>query len=101
VVSSHQGGIPLYTNRTAKGQKACSFDVTFRTMWWLKGIVARDFTALVFSSKVSILGPDSYPKFCSNLVSISQSYLNLKFDSPLHYAAGSQKKIVSWESFNT
>jgi hypothetical protein len=43
---------------------------------------------------VSILGPESYPKFFSNLVSNSQSYLNLKFDSPLHYAAGSQKKIV-------
>ncbi len=67
----------------------------------LTGTVARNFTALVFSSKVSILGPDSYPKFVSDLVSNSQSYSNLKFDSPPHYAAGSQKKIVSWESFNT
>jgi hypothetical protein len=62
-----------------------------------KGTIARDFSALVFF----ILGPDSYPKFFSNLVSNSQSYSNLKFDSPLHYAAGSQKKIASWESFNT
>ncbi len=54
-----------------------------------------------FSSKVSILGPDSYPKLFSNVVSNSQSYSNLKFDSPLHHAAGRQKKIVSWESFNT
>jgi hypothetical protein len=66
-----------------------------------KGTVARDFTALFLSSKVSILGPDSYPKFFSNMVSNSQSYSNLKFDSPLHYAAGSQKKVVSWKSFNT
>ncbi len=55
---------------------------------------------LFFTSKVSILGPDSYSKFFSNLVSNSQSYSNLKFDSTLHDAAGSQKKIVSWESFN-
>ncbi len=52
-----------------------------------KGTVAQNFTALVFSSKVSILGPDSYPNFCSNLLSNSQSYSNLKFDSPLHHAA--------------
>jgi hypothetical protein len=66
-----------------------------------KGTVARDFTALVFSSKVSILGPDSYPKFFSNLVSNSQSYSNLKCDSLLRHAAGSKKKIVSGDSFNT
>jgi hypothetical protein len=29
----------------------------------IKGTGARDFTALFFSSKVSILGSDSYPKF--------------------------------------
>ncbi len=67
----------------------------------VKGTVARDFTARFFSSKVSILGPDSYPNFFSNLVSNSQNYSNLKFDSPLHNAAWSQKKLVSWESFNT
>ncbi len=36
------------------------------------------------------MGPDSYPNFFSNLVSNSQSYSNLKFDSPLHNPAGSQ-----------
>jgi hypothetical protein len=67
----------------------------------LKGTVARDFTAPVFSSKVSILGPDSYPNFLSIFFSNLQSYSNLKFDSPLHHAAGSEIKIVGWESFNT
>ncbi len=67
---------------------------------FFKGTVARDFTGLFFSSKVYILGPDSYTKLFSNLVSNLQSYSNLKFDSPLHHAAGSQKKIVSWGSFN-
>ncbi len=56
----------------------------------VKGTVARDFTALVFSSKVHF-GPCSYPKLFSNLVSNSKSFSNLKFDSPLHDAAESQK----------
>jgi predicted nuclease with TOPRIM domain len=61
----------------------------------------REFLQLwFFSSKVYILGPDSYTKLFPNLVSNSQSYSNLKLDSPLHDAAGSQKKIVSWGSFN-
>jgi hypothetical protein len=57
----------------------------------LKGTVARDFTALVFFVKSIHFGPCSYPKLFSNLVSNSQSYSNLKFDSPLHDSAGSQK----------
>jgi hypothetical protein len=65
----------------------------------VKGTVARDFTALVFVSKVS--------RALIHILNFFQiwfqirSYSSLNFDSPLHYAAGSQKKIVSWESFNT
>ncbi len=66
-----------------------------------KGTVARDFTAQIFFIKSIHLGPYSYPKFFSNLISNSQSYSNLKFDYPLYHAAGSPKKIVSWESFDT
>ncbi len=46
-----------------------------------------DFKALVFFIKSIHHGPDSYPKFFSNLVSNLQSCLNLKFDSPLHHTA--------------
>ncbi len=65
-----------------------------RYLYLFKGTETREFTALVFSSKVAILGPNSYSKFFSNLVSNSQSYSNFKFDSRLHHAAGSQILIL-------
>ncbi len=81
-----------------------------------KGTVAWDFSPPFFSSKLHTLDPDSYPKFFSNLVSNSPSYLNLNLTlrcimqrgvkslrcimqqktkilgkiSPLQHAAGSQ-----------
>jgi hypothetical protein len=60
----------------------------------LKGTVARDFTTLVCSSKVSILGPDSYPKFFSNLVSNSltcSGESNFKFENSTNLKANSKK----------
>jgi hypothetical protein len=59
----------------------------------LKGTVAQYFPPPFFSSKVPTLDSDSYPsffKFDLKFVELSE----LKFDSPLHDAAGSQKSLL-------
>jgi hypothetical protein len=43
-------------------------------------------------SDVSVWVPDSHAKIFSSFASTSWTYLNLKFDSPLHDAAGSKIK---------
>jgi hypothetical protein len=57
-----------------------------------KGTVAPGFRPTVFPSEVPTWFPDSHPKIFTSLASTSGRCLNLKFDSPLHHEAGSQKK---------
>ncbi len=47
-------------------------------------------TSVFFSSKVPTLDPDSNPNFCFEFAFEFVELLELKFDSPLHDAAGSQ-----------
>jgi hypothetical protein len=75
--------------------------VTKKRRTCLEVTVVPDFLPTVFQSDLPTWVPDSHPKIFSSFNSSSWSYLNLKFDSPLHHAAGSQKKIVGWDSFNT
>jgi hypothetical protein len=67
----------------------------YRIMASFKGTVAPDFYLWFFSSEVPTWASDSHPKIFSSFASASWSYLNLKFDFPLHHGAGSKKKIVS------
>jgi hypothetical protein len=64
----------------------CAFPHPFLSF---KGTVAWDIPPPFFSSKVPTWDPDLYPKILKNLVSNSW-LLQLKFDSPLHYTAGSK-----------
>ncbi len=47
-----------------------------------------DFYLRFFSSEEPTFTSDSHPKIFSSFISTSWTYLNLKFDPPLHNAAG-------------
>jgi hypothetical protein len=53
----------------------------------LKGQKRQIFDLRFSLSEVPTWAPDSHPKTFSSIASTSWSYLNLKFDSPLHHAA--------------
>jgi hypothetical protein len=58
----------IFTCRTKReeepeGQRKRGDGFGVETSQMVKGTVVRDFTALVFLPKVSIFGPDSFPKF--------------------------------------